>query len=281
MRVIGIGDCVCDIYENMDVMYPGGQALNFSVYAKFLGADSSFMGVFGKDEIANHIISTIDNIGIDHERCLSVNGENGFAVVNIKNGERFFKFSNKGGVLRTNPLNFSNNDLEYISKFDLIHTSNNSYIDNQLYILKNTGVPISYDFSNDWNSYRKLEISKYLDFAFLSCERLKEEEIVNLCKIIRSKGCKTVIATRGKKGIIIFYENNFYTLTIKPIDAVDTLGAGDAFATAFLLKYHLSKIITSEINIINCLSAGANFAKLICMINGAFGFGKKINYGKE
>ena len=37
MRVIGIGDNVCDKYEHQKTMYPGGQALNFSIYARMLG----------------------------------------------------------------------------------------------------------------------------------------------------------------------------------------------------------------------------------------------------
>ena len=34
MRVIGIGDNVCDKYEHLKMMFPGGQAMNFAVYAK-------------------------------------------------------------------------------------------------------------------------------------------------------------------------------------------------------------------------------------------------------
>ncbi len=34
MKVIGIGDNVCDKYIHLKTMFPGGQALNFSVYAK-------------------------------------------------------------------------------------------------------------------------------------------------------------------------------------------------------------------------------------------------------
>ena len=43
VRVIGIGDNVCDKYEHLKTMFPGGQALNFSVYAKLLGADASYI----------------------------------------------------------------------------------------------------------------------------------------------------------------------------------------------------------------------------------------------
>ena len=37
IKVIGIGDNVCDQYYPAKIMYPGGQAMNFSVYAKMLG----------------------------------------------------------------------------------------------------------------------------------------------------------------------------------------------------------------------------------------------------
>ena len=60
MKVIGIGDNVCDKYIHLKTMFPGGQALNFSVYAKQLGADVSYMGVFGTDQEAAHVIRTGD-----------------------------------------------------------------------------------------------------------------------------------------------------------------------------------------------------------------------------
>lgn len=48
IRVIGIGDNVVDKYLHSGMMYPGGNALNFSVYAKQAGASSAFIGAFGK-----------------------------------------------------------------------------------------------------------------------------------------------------------------------------------------------------------------------------------------
>ena len=77
MRVIGIGDNVCDKYIYLNTMFPGGQALNFAVYTKMLGADSSYMGTFGRDEVAEHILATLDELGVKHERCRQYDGENG------------------------------------------------------------------------------------------------------------------------------------------------------------------------------------------------------------
>ena len=55
MKVIGIGDNVVDDYQHIQTVFPGGNALNFSVFASMLGCDSSYLGVFGNDSNAEHI----------------------------------------------------------------------------------------------------------------------------------------------------------------------------------------------------------------------------------
>ena len=47
MRVIGLGDNVVDMYMHRNVMYPGGNAMNFAVYANLMGVESAYLGVFG------------------------------------------------------------------------------------------------------------------------------------------------------------------------------------------------------------------------------------------
>ena len=36
VKVLGLGDNVCDVYLHTGTMYPGGQAVNFAVYARML-----------------------------------------------------------------------------------------------------------------------------------------------------------------------------------------------------------------------------------------------------
>ena len=111
MRVIGIGDNVCDKYEHLRLMFPGGQAANFAVYAGMLGAESAYMGVFKRDEVAEHVIATLDELQVEHSRCRQYEGENGYARVTLVDGDRVFLGSNKGGVLKENPLNLDVEDL--------------------------------------------------------------------------------------------------------------------------------------------------------------------------
>ncbi len=287
MKVLGIGDNVCDKYLHLKQMFPGGQALNFSVYAKLLGINSAYIGVFGTDEVATHVQDTLKKLEVDCKNCRIISGENGYAMVNLINGDRVFLGSNKGGVLKNNPIILTEKDLEYIKGFSIIHTSNNSYFDNQLHKIYEIGIPISYDFSLQWKDSEKIEkVSKYLTYAFLSCGDLLEEEVKNICKKINSLGCKIVVATRGSLGAFIYDGKEFFLQPPKLVEAVDTLGAGDSFATAFLITLTKAyKKNPEEMknnrefflkNLKEAMKNGAEFASKTCKVYGAFGYGKEI-----
>ncbi|GLI19013.1 fructoselysine 6-kinase [Tepidanaerobacter syntrophicus] len=287
VRVLGIGDNVCDKYINSGYMYPGGQALNFAVYAKQLGADAAYMGVFGTDDVAAHVIATLDELGIDRSHCRQYEGENGYAVVNIVDGERIFIASNKGGVLKEHPIILTENDKEYIKTFDLVHTSNNSYFDDQLPIISQLGILVSYDFSGQWKELAKVRaVCKYIDYGFMSCGSLPDKEVRKACIQLYKEGCKIVIATCGSKGSVLYDGKDFFVQPPKLVEAIDTLGAGDSFAAAFLVsfveaqKLEPLRIKTDEEYYKNAikkaLETAASFAAKTCLVHGAFGMGKKF-----
>lgn len=286
VKVLGIGDNVCDIYMSSNEMFPGGQALNFSVYAKLLGADSAYMGVFGSDEIATHVINTLDLLEIDHKYCRQYEGENGYAVINIVNGDRVFVTSNRGGILKEKPIVLDNKDKQYIKNFDLIHTSNNSYFNSQLLSIYELGIPISYDFSNKWMEWEITEeVCPYLDFGFISCGSMSIDKTKEICKKIQKLGCRIVVATLGDKGALLHDGEVMMYQEANTVEALDTLGAGDSFATSFLIHYlrekksNLDKVKNSAIReklYEGALEKASSFAADTCLLRGAFGHGVKI-----
>lgn len=283
MRVIGIGDNVCDKYEHLKTMFPGGQALNFAVYAKMLGADSSYMGVFGNDEVASHVIQTLDELEVEHGRCRQYEGENGCARVTLIDGDRVFLGSNKGGVAKEKPLDLTEDDLTYIKGFSHVHTSNNSHFDSQLAKIAAAGVPLSYDFSGQWTDEERVaRVAPYASYVFLSCGSVSSEEARDICRRMKEQGCRMIIATRGSYGAMLYDGKDFYEQPPKLVEAVDTLGAGDSFAAAFLLSFteSLEKepermkedgFYQSELK--KAMEKGAEFASQTCLVRGAFGHG--------
>ena len=289
MRLIGIGDNVCDVYLHLSEMFPGGQALNVAVFAKMQGIDSAYLGVFGDDEVAEHIKNTLSEFGVDTSHCRHVHGENGYALVTLIDGDRVFLGSNKGGVGRDFPLVLDDNDIEYIRQFSVVHTTNNSFFDDQLSVLYEAGIPISYDFSDQWIEHREWaeKVAKYCTFGFMSLpHNAKENEILSYCEKMHACGCRNIVATNGSKGAYFYDEKNLWFQPSHLVKAIDTLGAGDSFATTVLVNYYNSLEADPdamagdpayyETEVKKALEAAAEFSSHVCLSKGAFDHGKKI-----
>ena len=294
LHVLGLGDNVCDVYLHTNTMYPGGQALNFSVYAAALGAAADFMGVFGTDTVAEHIRKTLTKKGVGFSRCRIYEGENGFARVTLKEGDRVFMGSNRGGVIQRHPIFLTEEDLAYASGFDLIHTTNNGFLDDllpKLPALQNpSGHPawISYDFSGRWTEEdRILRVCPWIDFGFLSASSLSDDEVEALCRKMQSLGTRVITVTRGSRGAVTFDGRRFYRQAPDYVEPVDTLGAGDSFATAMLVCLAESLLAEGGLNpsermlpaeqlerhLPGALKAAAAFSAKTCLVKGAFGEG--------
>ena len=127
--------------------------------------------------------------------------------------------------------------MKYAAGFDLIHTTNNGFTDGLLPALHELPGLVSYDFSYRWNEEDRVErVCPYIDFAFLSCSDLDDAATAALCRRLNAKGCGVVVATRGSKGATVFDGTKFYRQLPHLVEPVDTMGAGDSFATAMLVS---------------------------------------------
>jgi sugar/nucleoside kinase (ribokinase family) len=285
LRMLGIGDNVVDKYLNDKLMYPGGNALNFAVYCRMLNCDAAYIGGFGDDDAARHIQKVLDELSIDWSRSRSVSGENGYACVNVVDGDRIFVWSNKNKVLRENPMVLDHADLCYLADFDFIHTSINSYIEEELPKMRQAGKPIGFDFSNRGTyDYLKM-VCPLIDFASISLGSLPQTEIELRLQQIAALGCHYVIGTMGSQGAILYHHGEILRQPPQLLTPVDTLGAGDAFFAAFIVHFmswlkqkqldiNLNQVCSNYTAILQqSLQYAASFASQICLINGAFGYG--------
>ena len=278
MKVIGFGDNVVDEYVNKKVYYPGGNAYNFAAYSKMLGIDSAYLGIFGNDEAGKHVVSIAKTIGVDISRCRIMDGENGHAYVELKDGDRRFIGSNRGGVARERPIVLSEDDLVYLSSFDLICSSINSHVFTELEKVHKLNVFFAFDFSVVRKEEVLQSICPMIDFAFISCGGLEYEDAVKDMGLLHSYGVNRVLATRGIKGSLFSDSTRVYSCPASEVDAIDTLGAGDAFLASFLTSYVrlMSEESMNEDRVVHALEAASEFSAKICLINGAFGYGKRL-----
>lgn len=277
VKILGFGDNVVDKYEHIKTMYPGGNCVNFAVYGKKLGVEkAAYMGYFGNDKEAEHVIDSLSDIGVEMIKCKQLEGENGCARATIIDGDRVFLDSNDGGIRGEVPYILDRFDLEYIKSFDLVHTGNYCFTERELYKIKEAGVYLSFDFSDDSSEEYYKEIAPQVDFAFCSFDGNKEEVLEHLKKV-HNYGAKIVCASRGAEGCILYDGKDFYEQPAYPLKkVVDTMGAGDSLITSFLVGYihRLKNGIDKKRAIIESLKEASKFAAEICGIDGAFGYGK-------
>ena len=277
MRVIGLGDQVVDKYENERIMYPGGNALNFAVFARKLGVEAAFLGAFGNDKEAECVREAAIACQVEIDHCRYYEGENGCARVCLENGDRRFLGSNRCGVLRTEGLRLQEADYLYLLTFDLIHSSIFSYTESELKILYKRGATISFDFS-DRTSFNYIEnVMPYIDFPVFSCSNMEYQEMELLMKYALDKGSKMILCTRGSEGAWLASKEGIFHQDPHLVAAKDTMAAGDSFLTCFFIRYleGKEKNRDEESIILEALRSAADFAAEQCLIDGSFGFGCK------
>lgn len=284
MKVIGYGDNVVDRYLNKNKMFPGGNCINFSVYAKKIGINSAYLGVFGEDVEAKRIQKALEEFGVDTSRCeVELGSVTERCDVNInENGNRVFVQFDEREELHGIKI-LTDEDLEYLREFDLIHCSCYAEEESEIPKLQNMPGLRAFDFSEE-DEYRTDEylekICPYIDFALFSCEGMKTIEIKKLLEQIHEKGVRYVLATMGSEGQMFFDGIEYYHGEAKYIQAIDTMGAGDSFFTAFLMSllkagWSRKQQATKEM-IQNAFMFAADFAANNCLIEGSFGCSSEL-----
>ncbi|MFT8427619.1 MAG: PfkB family carbohydrate kinase [Liquorilactobacillus hordei] len=274
MNVLGIGDNVVDIYLPEKVGFPGGNALNFTAFAKKLGAESEFIGTFGTDLLGKKVKEALDYLNVKYDKSKTFPGDNGFTRVMLDGGDRRFVFSNHGGVSKVygifaQPDNFINRDL--------VHFNVNGNCDNLIDYVNREKTKIVYDFSDfEIGKERLAKLISSIDLACFSMPAASKESITKFCGMLKAINPRiNVLCTSGSKGAH-FFEARTGRLTAvkaKKIQVKDTMGAGDAFITYFSLNFFNKERVNSVINILN---GATEFAASQCLVDGSFGYGFEV-----
>ncbi|MGB3910036.1 MAG: PfkB family carbohydrate kinase [Pseudolysinimonas sp.] len=285
MKVLGFGDNVIDRFIDRGVDYPGGNCLNFAVFARERGAEAAYLGAFGSDEAGAFLRSELASMGLDISRCVTREGETGIAMVEVVDGDRIFRGGNDGGVTVREPVVLDDAAVSYVAGFDLVHSSVYSASETEVPTLTGLDVLVSYDLSSE-EGFRTSEyldpLARHLDLALLSCSDLGERETDDLLRAVVGAGASMALGTRGDAGAMLFDGSRTHQVAAVPLDperVADTMGCGDAFLAAFACSLLESgwrkRVIPTAESLAAALRAGAAFAAAQCYVEGAFGHGRR------
>ncbi|WP_270395835.1 PfkB family carbohydrate kinase [Mediterraneibacter massiliensis] len=283
-RIVGIGIATMDIYCHQKRMYPGGNEYNIAYDAKMQGADTGFMGIFANDTVGDILEKTLIDAKIDTSHSHHEVGASGYALVDLKDGDRVFLDWNKKGVTDLYPFTFTEEEIQYIKTFDIACISWGARVNEEkIKKLSDAGVSICYDFYDNFQKEDIEAISPYIKYGFLSCSHVSLEQTKEILRKCVSLGCKIAIGTRGGNPTIAFDGENFYEKPICRVKAKDTMGAGDSYISAFLTNYLLveaDESISTGDKINTSLEKAAEFAATVVMKDGALGIGYDVDPDK-
>ncbi|MET9515589.1 PfkB family carbohydrate kinase [Streptomyces sp. NPDC002994] len=285
MRVLGFGDNIVDRFVDRGIDYPGGNSVNVAVYARRLGLEAAYLGVFGDDGLGRFLRESVvaQDVAVDH--CVVRTGETGLSTLRVDDGDRVFLGWNGGGVTVREPLALDSELLAYVASFDLVHSSVYSRSESELPKLGGLGPLLSFDLSSD-DEFRTPayldRVCPYADLVLLSCSHLDETATQALLAEVVERGARLALATRGVDGAIAHDGRTTVAAPARRVGAaralVDTMGCGDAFLTGFavsLLRGGWSPGTPPERHLIErALHDGAGTAHAQCFVEGAFGHGR-------
>ena len=254
MRIVGIGDLVCDIYynENLNIIgaYGGISFCNIICNLQNMKHDTYIYGACGNDFLGRICISSLSECNVKNDIKIIKNiNTKAYHILKIKEQERdifrsikYCPFCKKNSWYDESYID-EKEILKKLKKDDILLFDNLN--DKNQYLIDNT------------NNLKLLDLGTYYEFETLSKNEIINKisnkfEIINLnervekylitkfdckdsielSKIIRAK---LLIVTRGINGNDFIYQEKIYSYPLKEvINEIDDSGAGDAFFSVII-----------------------------------------------
>jgi fructoselysine 6-kinase len=265
--LLGVGDNTFDRYIDQGTMYPGGNSVNVPVFYRRHGGKAAYLGWIGNDRRGILLLEALRDEDIDFSRCKVVDHPTGRCDIELRDGDRQFKGSIPGA---RKLIKLEESDYDYVSGFDITHTSIYSYIEPYLAELSNASRLLSFDYSSDWNQKYLEDTLPYVEAAFLSAPDLNDVELERLMRWIYGINQGLVVVTRGRLGSVAYDGDRVFSQGIVETRVVDTLGAGDSFIARFLYETQRG------VELPEAMRLAAVSAAETCGYYGAWGHGAVI-----
>ncbi len=225
----------------------GGSACNTLVAAASFGASTFFSGKVANDDDGNHFINDLVKAGVAFHNASPEQGTTGKCLVMITDdAERTLNtFLGASELLTGKEIDLEallESEWLYIEGYLLTDDMRTSVISDVVSKAKSAGVKVALSLSdpfvarNHAISLRSV-IGDGIDLIFCNKDEAlaysQTETIDDACDALK-QSAKIFAVTDGADGAIIFDGQSTVSLPGVPADAVDTNGAGDMFAGAFL-----------------------------------------------
>nr|WP_321269820.1 aminoimidazole riboside kinase [uncultured Tolumonas sp.] len=255
-RVWVTGDAVVDLIPNGETNYlkcPGGAPANVAVAISRLGGDSAFFGRVGQDPLGRFMKQVLQDEGVDtHYMQLDKEHRTSTVIVDLDDhGERSFTFMVKPSAdqfLQPQDVPaFQKGEWLHVCSIALANEPSRSTTLAAMKAIKAAGGYVSFDPNlreEVWLNPADLKPVVLQAVALADVMKFSDDELLFLTEqadlqtalswLNEQYNLPLVVITQGKKGALVIHNNEQQLVTGKPVNPVDTTGAGDAFVGGLL-----------------------------------------------
>ena len=231
----------------------GGDAVNESIIASRLGCRTALISKFGRDAAGDFICAALVENGVNTDWVVREDGlDTGINIVLVReNGERSFLTNRNGSLRKLGPADILPAldspavsrakivSLASIFVSPLLTPENTAQLFSQI---KAKGITLCADMTRPKNGERSADVRdllSHLDYFFPNREEAEqltgEHDLDAIADDLLDKGVKNVVIKIGAQGS--FLKNTAFRAIVpayRGAKCVDTTGAGDNFAAAFI-----------------------------------------------
>jgi fructokinase len=252
LKVISIGEVLWDVFGDQEHL--GGAALNFSAHLSKLGHEVAFISAVGDDDRGHRILDRMQQMGLS-SRYVRVDPDHATGTVTVTmlpNGQHQF--------LLHRPAAYDFPQLFHASFHQIFRTPVEWIYFGTLHQVSPVAKALTsqlvshaqnarrfYDLNLRPHAYNAALVSELMSQA--SVMKMNDEEVATIAKLFDyqlsslERFCRdfadkfrwdAVCVTRGAQGCSLLIDRGFVDVPGYSIKIADTVGAGDAFAAAFV-----------------------------------------------
>ncbi|HEX7561465.1 MAG TPA: ribokinase [Candidatus Humimicrobiaceae bacterium] len=247
--------------SGMEIGY-GGKGGNQAFTISKIGGSVDYLTCIGDDVFGGLYREEFrkNNFNMDYIKVIK-NKPNGIAVINIDENGRNTIVVYPGSSRSLTP-DIIRENLEVILSHDIIMTQleipveTAEYLartktDKNIFILNPSPVDKNYNYSQILKSVdilmpNEIELSQLANLEVKEIEDIREATVKLLLQ-----GVKNMVVTLGKKGVFIKNAALEQYIEAPDVSVIDTAGAGDAFAGAFMYDYSINQDIIKAASFAN------------------------------
>ena len=262
-ELVCLGDCCIDYYlPPVGRGYAGGSAVNVAVAAHAAGLPAACAGALGDDPAGQAVLSLLAARGVDVTHFLPVRGPTRRVPIRVTpDGHQYAHEM----MPPRRPFQPTPEMLVFALGASAAHLN---WLDDPrqaLPALARPGGPrISLDYGARSDSDLLEDTLPYVQIAFFALPAPRAAAAEDLARLAAARGPRLVIVTLAEAGSLAFDSRAAIRQPAVPVDATDSLGAGDSFIGAFLAA-HLQNLPLEA-----CLAAASAAAARACTVPGGW-----------